>query len=187
MNPVTHLLTGWVVANTAHVDRKDRLIVTIAGVIPDVDAAGIIAETVTRSSERPLLWWSEYHHVLAHNLGFGLLVIIVSFLLAKQKAKAATLAAISFHLHLLADLVGARGPDGYQWPIPYLLPFSDAWQWTWSGQWELNAWPNFAITLALLAMTLRLAWKRGYSPLEIISTRADEAFVATLRKRFPNL
>ncbi len=53
MNPVTHLLTGWVVANTAHVDRKDRLIVTIAGVLPDVDAAGIIAETVTRSSERP--------------------------------------------------------------------------------------------------------------------------------------
>ncbi len=99
---------------------------------------------MTRSSERPLLWWSEYHHVLAHNLGFGLLVTIVSFLLAKQKAKAATLAAISFHLHLLADLVGARGPDGYQWPLPYLLPFSDAWQWTWTGQWELNAWPNFA-------------------------------------------
>ena len=185
MNPVTHFLTGWVVANTAHVDRKDRLIVTIAGVISDVDAAGIIAETVTRSSERPLLWWSEYHHVLAHNLGFGLLVTIVSFLLAKQKAKAATLAAISFHLHLLGDLVGARGPDGYQWPIPYLLPFSDAWQWMWTGQWELNAWPNFAITLALLAMTFIFAWSRGYSPLEIISTRADEAFVATLRKRFP--
>ncbi len=187
MNPITHLLTGWVVANTAHVDRKDRLIVMIAGVLPDVDAAGMIAETVTRSSERPLLWWSEYHHVLAHNLGFGLLVTMVSFLLAKQKAKAATLAAISFHLHLLADLVGARGPDGYQWPIPYLLPFSDAWQWTWTGQWELNAWPNFAITLALLAMTFIFAWKRGYSPLEIISTRADKTFVATLRKRFPYL
>ncbi len=182
---ILYMRLGWVVGNAAHLDRKDRLIVTIAAVIPDVDGAGIIAETMTRSSERPLLWWSEYHHVLAHNLGFALLVTMVSLLLAKQKAKAATLAAISFHLHLLADLVGARGPDGYQWPIPYLLPFSEVWQWTWTGQWELNAWPNFAITLALLAMTFRLAWKRGYSPLEIISTRADEAFVATLRKRFP--
>ncbi len=112
---------------------------------------------------------------------------IVSFLLARQKTKAATLAALSFHLHLLADLVGARGPDGYQWPIPYFLPFSDAWQWPWTGQWELNAWPNFAITLALPAMTFIFAWKRGYLPLEIISTRADKAFVATLRKRFPYL
>ena len=185
MNPVTHFLTGWVVGNAAHLDRKDRLIVTIAAIIPDVDGAGIIAEAVTRGSERPLMWWSEYHHILAHNLGFALLVTIVSFLLAKQKAKTAILAAISFHLHLLADLVGARGPDGYQWPISYLLPFSDAWQWTWTGQWELNAWPNLAITLALFAMTFKLAWRRGYSPLEIVSTRADEVFVATLRKRFP--
>lgn len=92
---------------------------------------------------------------------------------------------ISFHLHLLGDLIGARGPDGEQWPIPYLSPFSTAWHWTWSGQWALNAWPNMAITASVIAFALWSAWKRGFSPLEMISARADRAFVAALRNRFP--
>jgi inner membrane protein len=29
-----------------------------------------------------------------------------------------------------------------------------------------------------------LAWKRGYSPLEMISTKANDAFLCTLRNRF---
>jgi hypothetical protein len=98
----------------------------------------------------------------------------------------AALAFLSFHLHLLGDLVGARGPDGYQWPIPYLLPFSRAWEWTWEGQWALNAWPNFALTIALLLATFFLAWKRGFSPLEILSARTDQGFVRTLRARVPH-
>ena len=95
----------------------------------------------------------------------------------------AGLAFLAFHLHLLFDLFGSRSPDGYQWPIHYLWPFSDFWQFTWSGQWELNAWPNFVITGAALVITFLLAWKRGYSPLEIVSERADRAFVETLRNQ----
>jgi len=93
------------------------------------------------------------------------------------------LALAAFHLHLLGDLVGSRGPDGYQWPIPYLLPFSDRWQLTWTGQWELNAWPNILLTVLFLVATLYLACKRGYSPLELISKRMDDAFVAALRRK----
>lgn len=93
---------------------------------------------------------------------------------------------MTFHLHLLGDLVGARGPDGYQWPIPYLLSFSDAWQWTWQDQWALNAWPNFVITIAMLVVTLYLAWMRGYSPVEMASSAADRTFVGALRHRFPH-
>jgi inner membrane protein len=42
-----------------------------------------------------------------------------------------------------------------------------------------------ALTIALLLVTLWLAWCRGFSPLEMISTKADAALVATLRQRFP--
>jgi len=28
-------------------------------------------------------------------------------------------------------MLGSRGPDGYQWPIPYLSPFSSAVQLSW--------------------------------------------------------
>jgi inner membrane protein len=185
MSPVTHFLLGWVTANASDLNRRDRAIVTIAGIIPDLDGLGIVVEIATRQSVKPLTWWSDYHHVLGHNFGFCFLVVLLATFFAAQKWKAATFACLSFHLHLFCDLIGARGPDLHQWPIPYLLPFSNAWQWTWSGQWALSAWPNMLITVIALAITFRLAWKRGYSPLEMISSKADQAFIAALRHRIP--
>ncbi|MCI5223415.1 MAG: metal-dependent hydrolase, partial [Candidatus Electrothrix sp. AR4] len=82
------------------------------------------------------------------------------------------------------DLVGSRGPEGYQWPIPYLLPFSNAWQWIWQGQWALNAWPNMLITALAVGTSFYLAWKSNFSPLELISDQMDKAFIAALRGRF---
>ncbi len=186
MNPITHFLAGWLVANSSQLTLRERTVVTVASVVPDIDGVGLVAELLTRDSEHPLRWWSDYHHVLGHNLAFGLLVAATSFLLATKRWKTALLACLSFHLHLVGDLVGGRGPEGYQWPIPYLFPFSDHWQWTWSGQWELNAWPNFVVTGLALLLAFYLAWKRGYSPLEMISGSADRAFVGTLRHRFPS-
>ncbi len=94
------------------------------------------------------------------------------------------LALFCFHLHLLCDIVGARGPDGYQWPIPYLLPFSNAWQIVWQYQWAINAWPNFVITLLALGTTFYYAVRKGYSILDLVSTRLDQIFVRTLQNRF---
>ena len=184
MNPVTHLLLGWTVANTAALTPRERALVTIAGIVPDVDGLGIVADLLTRNSAQPLEWWGRFHHVLAHNLGFGLGVGVAAFALSRRRWVAASLALLSFHLHLAGDLVGARGPDGDQWPIPYLSPFSQDWQLTWTGQWALNAWPNFVITGALLLLAFYLAWRRAFSPLELVSSRADRAFVKTLRDRF---
>ena len=177
---------GWVVANSApSLNKRDRALVTWASVVPDIDGLGIIAERLTQHSAHPLNWWSDYHHVLGHNIGFAIAVTICAAVFARRKFLTATLVFISFHLHLVADLVGARGPDGDQWPLPYLLPFSNKWQLTWSGQWALNAWPNFVITAALIIVTIALARRRGFSPLEIFSRKGDSIFVAVLRKRFP--
>ena len=184
MHTVTHFFVGWVVANSGDLNRRERAAVTVSGIIPDIDSVGIIAEKLTQGSDHPLLWWSKYHHVLAHNLGFGLFIAGVVFVMAKKKYLTTGLAFLSFHLHLFGDVVGARGPDGYQWPIPYFLPFSNAWKITWQGQWAINAWPNFAITGVALLITFFLASKREYSPLEMLSSSADRAFVKTLQDRF---
>jgi len=61
MSPVTHFLTGWVLANTAQLDRRDRLLVTLSAVVPDLDGLSIIPEILTRHSQHPLLWFSPYH------------------------------------------------------------------------------------------------------------------------------
>ena len=184
MNPASHLLISWVAANTADITRRERVLVTLAGVVPDIDGAGVIAEIFTQNSEAPLLWWSKYHHVLCHNIGFGLFLAAAVFLLSVRRWMTTSLALLAFHLHLLGDLVGSRGPEGYQWPIPYLFPFADIWNLTWEGQWELNAWPNILIALMFINMTLYLSWKRGNSPLELISKKMNGAFVDALRKRF---
>ena len=184
MNPVSHLLTGWVVANTADLTPRDRALVTLAGVLPDIDGLGIIAEILTEQTAFPLLWYSKYHHVLCHNLGFGLLLAVTAILFGIRRWMTAFLVLVVFHLHLLGDLVGSRGPDGYQWPIPYWTPFSDGWKLMWTGQWELNAWPNVLITALLLAATIYIARRKGCSPLEMVSKRADSAFVSILRRQY---
>jgi inner membrane protein len=183
MSPVTHFLFGWLVANAAD-HRKERLIITLAGVAPDVDGLGVIADVLTKDSAHPLNWFSEYHHLLGHNLVFCLLLVALTLLVAKRKLQTAALVFFSFHLHILCDLAGSRSPDGYQWPIAYLWPFSDGLQLSWSGQWELNAWQNFIITGVALAVVFTLAVKRGFSPLEMIFETANRSLVDTLRKRF---
>ena len=186
MSPITHFLMGWAVANSApSLDKRERAMVTWAGVVPDIDGLGIVADWLARNSSHPLNWWGDYHHVLAHNLCFALVVAVVAAILAKQKAKTVLWVLLSFHLYLLADLVGARGPDGEQWPIPYLLPFMKEVQLTWSGQWALNAWPNFVVTAVLIGIAFILARKRGFSPVEMFSSKADSIFVRALRTRFP--
>lgn len=163
---------------------QGRLLITLAGVVPDIDGLGPIPKLITRHSARPLAWFSLYHHPL-HNLAFGSVVTCVSLAIASRKSTTSLVVPLSFHLHLLENLVGSRGPDAYQWPIPYLAPFSPAGQLVWKGPWALNAWPNFSITLLLLEATLYPAWLTGHSPLEMVLARADRAFVRTLRSRFP--
>src|SRR5258708_7400974 len=115
MSPITHFLMGWAVANSApSLDKRERAMVTWASVVPDIDGLGIVADWLTRNSSHPLNLWGGYHHILAHNLCFALIVAVVAAILAKQKAKTTLLVLLSFHLHLAADLVGARGPDGGQ-------------------------------------------------------------------------
>jgi hypothetical protein len=183
MNPVEHFFAGWAVANVLPLERRGRMLVTLAGVIPDLDGFGILPELLTRGTKHELLWWTDYHHLLGHNLGFALFCTAGTIFVARRRILTPLLVALSFHLHLLCDVIGARGPDGYQWPIPYLLPFSNAWQWTWSGQWTLNAWQNVVIMIGLLLFAGWVAVRRGRTPVEVLSARGDAAVVAALRGR----
>jgi hypothetical protein len=184
MHLVTHILASWTAANIPELERRDRAIVTLAGVVPDLDSAGIVVEIATKHSATTLPWYSMYHHMLAHNLVFGLTIFVAAMAVARRRLVTASLSFAVFHFHLLCDLIGSRGPDGYPWPIPYLYPFSRNPEIAWSGQWELNAWPNVVFTIVLLVVTFYLAWTKGFSPLEIISKRADQSFVGALRNRF---
>lgn len=181
MSPATHLLVGWCVAETARLERRDRALVTLAGIVPDLDGAGILMDWATGRS--PALGaYGAFHHVWLHNLPAALLCAALAFSVARRRALCAGLVLLSFHLHLLGDLVGSAGPDGSIWSLAYLWPFSER-AFAWQGQWGLNAWPNFAITAALLLWIGAIAVRRGRSPVELVSARADAAVVAALRGR----
>jgi hypothetical protein len=158
MSPVTHFFAGWLVASAtaAPLTRREKILVVAASLAPDLDGLGLVPELLTRNSAHPLSWFSLYHHSL-HTLAFALVCTFAAFFIDRKIAShnhptsarpwlTAGLVFISFHLHLLCDLLGARGPDGYQWPIPYLKPFSSAMELTWHGQWALNGWQNFVFT-----------------------------------------
>ncbi len=183
MHPITHLLTGWCLGEATGLPRRDRILVTLAGLIPDLDGLGVFWDMATEGSRHPSYLYDRFHHVLAHNLGFGLLLAVLALPFQTRRATAFWV-FLSFHLHLLGDLVGSKGPDGYRWPIPYLQPFSEAWNLSWVHQWELKAWPNVAFTLVLMTLALRWSWSRGRSPLECLSPRADARLTEALRARF---
>ncbi len=184
MNPITHLLTGWALTLPWDLERRDRTLVVLASVAPDVDAAGAIGDLVQGRSLDSFELYARYHHVLGHNVLFAALVTLACLFLARRTLLVGALGALAVHLHFVADVVGSAGPDGSQWDVPYLLPFSRSWQWAVPWQWALNAWPNIVLTLVLLALAFYVGWSRGFSPVGLLSERADGAFIATLRRRF---
>jgi inner membrane protein len=78
VSPVTHFFTGWVLGSAVGSNNRERAIVTLAAVVPDVDGFGIIPELLTRQSRHPLLWFSQYHHDL-HTLLFAVVVLFGIF------------------------------------------------------------------------------------------------------------
>lgn len=184
MSPISHFLISWSTASAFALERRDRVLVTLAGTIPDIDGFGLLWDLLTtRSSGGDLVLWARFHHVVGHNIGFCLAVILCTAFFACRRMAACAAALLAFHLHLLCDLAGSKGPDQL-WSIPYLLPFSAAWDFVWGGQWPLNSWQNFVITAAAITYCCWIAWARGISPVEVFSQKANQAFVDTLRNRF---
>ncbi len=180
MNIITHGLIGWVAGQRYAVEKRDVALLTFASVAPDLDALGVVFD-VFSGGEAEL--FSRYHHVWGHNIFFCLVLTIFAYIFSKEKLKSALLFFCIFHLHLVCDFIGARGPDGFQWPIQYLFPLSDLGL-SWAGQWQINAWPNFVVTIIFLWLFFLQIARFGYSPLFFVSREADNVLVATVRKRF---
>ena len=187
MNPVTHTLISWDLANVSDLNRKDRILVAYSGIIPDVDGLGIIVELITRNTDNPRLWFSRYHHLLGHNLLAALIVSLFIYLMANKRIKTAVMSFMVFHIHLLSDILGAKAGTGYQWPIPYFAPFNTELQISWAGQWPLVSWQNFLITVFFLGLTMLIAVKKSRSVAEIISGRIDELVVDVIKKWYNKL
>lgn len=97
---LTHIGLSWIVANVGRRSTRDRWLILLAGVLPDLDGIGIL--------------WSEAAYAGVHRAaGHGLLFIVLCIALTVRRAdrpwSASALVALSF----LLDLVGTGGlPSG---------------------------------------------------------------------------
>lgn len=169
VNPIVHAELSWL-AGARLTARRDRVLVTLAGVLPDLDGLTLLAGEEV---------YATWHHVLTHGVVSAVVISSVLAAFAERRLVVAGLSFAAFHLHLLCDLAGS-GPG---WPITYLYPFSHH-ELMWSGQWNLASWQNSAIGLAATLVVLGCALPLGRTPVEVFSQAVDGKVVATLRARF---
>jgi hypothetical protein len=189
MAPGTHAVIGWWTANVFPLSRRDRLLVFLGGVLPDLDGLGLLTDKFWTSHA-----YQTYHHVLCHNLFVGLLWAGLAAGLAQAALHCGLLALLNWHVHLACDYFGSRGPmSDPPWVLPYLYPLVGDWHglevtgpsWYWNRwQWPLNSWPNLLTTLVFFAGWLYIAVRLNRTWFEFISLRLDRGFCATLRKWF---
>ena len=177
----THAFIGWWTANVVPLSPRDRLLVFLAGVLPDLDGLGLLYSRQV---------YVTYHHVLFHNLLGCLLWSALVASLSQERCKCATLAFLSWHLHLACDYFGSGGTDGSIWPLPYLYPLiggvpdntlvGPTWYWN-HWQWPLNGWPNLVITLITFIGFVYIAVRLDRTCFAYVCLPMDRAICRTLR------
>lgn len=144
MTPGAHLLISWLSTVEILKERRERTLVALTGVAPDLDGLGIIVDKFTGTTH----YYFNYHHYLGHSIFSALFFATLASLFSKsQKLAVWLLSFLVVHLHLLGDIIGSKGPDGFHWPIYYLYPFNSTFELTWKHQWELDAWQNQVIII----------------------------------------
>jgi hypothetical protein len=153
-----------------------------------LDGLGIVADVVgslISGKEDKFHYYQQYHHLLLHGWPGAMTVSLLLMCFARKKPQVLFWCLVTFHLHLLCDVIGSRGPDiGDFWPICYSEPLFRHPIWFWRHQWRLDGWQNEVIFIVLLLTTIWLTVKRGYSFVEVVSERADKVFVQVLCKWF---
>lgn len=184
MHPVTHLFASWLVGAGTTGNLRDCRLVALAGILPDADGFPIVVDLANKALGRPEThYYLQFHHTLLHGIFGGLLLAGILACFARQRLRVLLLALAVFHLHLLCDLAGSRGPDPLDlWGVSYLVAFATEPQLIWQGQWRLDGLINILISLVLIVLALVLAVRRGDSPVGVLSRRADGIFVRTLRR-----
>jgi inner membrane protein len=184
MNPLTHLLASWIVAAKTTDNLRDRRLVTLAGVVPDLDGLGIVIDYANGAyTNGHFYYYQSYHHFWTHGLPAAVVCAILMAALARRRWRVLGLAFLTFHLHLLCDFFGSRGPDpGDKWYLFYLAPWKNHPMWAWKHQWPLDGWQNWAITTALYIWALCIAVKKGDSFVGVINHRWDRVFVGVLQR-----
>ena len=183
MSPLTHLLVSWLVAARTTNNPRDCRLATLAGLLPDADGLGLVADVANDLLGRqPTHYYAQFHHYWLHGVFGAALITLGLTLFARERVRLTLVALFLFHLHLLCDFVGSRGPSPEDlWPIFYLGPFAKDPMWIWKGQWRLDGWQNRLASVVAFVGAIFVALRTGHSFVGVFNRRADRVLVGVLR------
>lgn len=159
MHIPTHVLSGWVLANTLPLTARERLCCMLAASLPDLDGLGFFFGEDT--------YW-RFHHVVGHNLLIGVVLSMAMAAISARKSLAFVAYLACFHLHLILDFYGS----GVGWKIHYLWPF-DSRGFKTDAAWPLTSWQNYVAFGVLLAGTVVIALRKRRTPVELLLPRLE--------------
>ena len=153
-----HAQVGWFAARAAGLGPRDRALVALASMLPDLDAIGIVFGVSAYFST---------HHVWLHNVfACGACSLGVA-LWAERRALVAICAAIGVVLHLVSDGFGLLA-------LAPLWPVSSRVFWPNDGRYWVAAISEMGVPVALIAAQVWLFRRDGTSILEILPQRAKD-------------
>src|SRR4051794_34063942 len=101
MFPLTHLLASWVIAAKTTDNPRDCRLVTLAGILPDADGLGLVADIVTpRLGLTPTHYYIRYHHYLLHGAFGAVVIALLMTAFARKHGRVALLSLVTVHLHI---------------------------------------------------------------------------------------
>ena len=159
MHIPTHILSGWLIGQSAQSTKQERLWCMFAASAPDLDGLGIIISETS---------YVAFHHILFHNALFALALTALAYALFKRQ-HIIWLTLVCTHAHLLMDMLGS----GRHWGIAYLYPLLDA-KLSFSWGWELNSWQNYCFLIFLILMIIPICLKKKQTPFECIVPSVDQ-------------
>src|SRR5215471_15125115 len=99
MSPITHLLASWLVAAKTTDNPRDCRLVTLAGLLPDLDGMGIAVDIVRNSIKGTDVYpfYVKYHHWYRHGIFAAVMVSAALACFARQRWRVFGMAFVVFH------------------------------------------------------------------------------------------
>ena len=149
MDPVTHGLTGWLIATGLRADARTRTFAAVAAIAPDVDWA-------------PILWGGDVltpHRAVGHNVWVGVPLAAILAVRSGKRWRSAAAFYLAFLSHLAWDLTFVDWPEKLLWPLSQHAFPTLGWQ-PLSAQHLLSLGAVCACTVVVMIWT-------GFAPWEL--------------------
>ncbi|MBI5001590.1 MAG: metal-dependent hydrolase [Euryarchaeota archaeon] len=158
---MAHGLIAWLIALLLVKNINDRRLLVIVGVAADLDGIFIFFDQNS---------YFALHHTFGHSYVFGILIVLIAALLAKEKLMVGLGAFLAFSAHLFCDVIGSN------WSITPLFPLSDMAIGS-TGYLPSEVIYSLINPLALLILVLvviAVGYRKEISPFEFISAKLDK-------------